>query len=77
MAIDQWAIRCASCEVPKVVESLSPGFPELTTAAGERVQGILRDEEVVTEAKGPGDRSKKPSDSAKKLEHAIPSETPC
>ena len=32
--------------VPKVVESLSPGFPELTAAAGERVQGILREEEA-------------------------------
>lgn len=32
--------------VPKVVESLSPGFPDLTKAAGERVQGILQDEEV-------------------------------
>eukprot|EP00434_Breviolum_minutum_P013334 symbB.v1.2.011750.t3/scaffold750.1/size323489/2 len=32
--------------VPKVVESLSPGFPDLTQAAGERVQAILQDEEV-------------------------------
>lgn len=40
-------------EVPKVVESLSPGFPDLTKAAGERVQGILQDEEV-TKAKSEG-----------------------
>ena len=74
------AFPTASCEVPKEVESLSPGFPDLTRAAGERVQGILRDEEVVTEGKGHGDRcdrSKKPSDSAKKVENAILSKTPC
>lgn len=29
-----------------MVESLSPGFPDLTQAAGERVQAILQDEEV-------------------------------
>eukprot|EP00438_Fugacium_kawagutii_P003000 Skav233479 [mRNA] locus=scaffold1310:47865:55549:+ [translate_table: standard] len=32
--------------VPKVVETLSPGFPDLTKAAGERVQSILEEEEV-------------------------------
>ncbi|CAJ1368893.1 unnamed protein product [Effrenium voratum] len=31
--------------VPKVVECLSPGFPDLEGAAGERVQNVLREEE--------------------------------
>ena len=39
-------VTTAGPKVPTVVQSLSPGFPDLTTAAGERVQGILQDEEV-------------------------------
>lgn len=63
-------------EVPKVVESLSPGFPDLTKAAGERVQGILQDEEVTPSRKGHGDTARKLSlDTAQKVENTMPRDT--